>query len=269
MAYMSARGATLHYETLGAGPAVLMIHGFTNHGLVWAEQIADLLGAGYRVILVDLPGHGLSQPAANKQVIAEMAADMIGILDKLQIERAAVCGLSLGGMVAQTLAVDYPQRISVLVAANTSPNSNSPTVVKEIDSWIEMFQQPGGPLTRIESVWPKMLNEAYRQSPTAAAFKASWMRIVEKIPGSSFANVARGLQEFDISDKLHLVRAPSLVISSEFDRLFPPPMCKQVADLIPGARFSVIDGGCHLSSLDSPKAFNQLLLDFLQQQRWA
>jgi 3-oxoadipate enol-lactonase len=108
-----------------------------------------------------------------------------------------------------------------------------------------------------------MLNERYRASPTADAFLASWQRINGKIPGTSFANVARGLQEFRSTDRLASVRVPCLVISGELDRLFPPAVCGEIAKLISGARFSIIPGAGHLSSLDSPKQFNELLMQFL------
>jgi 3-oxoadipate enol-lactonase len=268
MPFYESRGAKLHFETLGTGPAVLLIHGFTNHGLVWAEQLAPLLSAGYGPVLVDLAGHGLSEPAAQKQTVRGLAEDMVALLDQLEIERAAVCGLSLGGMVGQFLAADFPNRIGPLVLANTCVDCTAPEIVAEIETWIDLFQQPGGPVKRLEAVWPKMLNEKFRISPTAAAFKASWMRIVESIPGTSFGNVARALQTFKSTNRLALVRTPCLVISSEFDGLFPPPMCKVVADLIAGASFTVIPGGSHLSSLDSPKEFNDLLVGFLAGNTW-
>ncbi|OJU01378.1 MAG: hypothetical protein BGN87_23285 [Rhizobiales bacterium 65-79] len=268
MAFFESRGAKLHYEVLGTGPAVLMVHGFTNHGLVWAGQLADLLVAGYQVVLTDLAGHGLSQPAVRKQTVPQLASDIIALLDHLKIRRAAVCGLSLGGMIAQVLAADFPERIGAVVIANSSAESSDPGTVKEIDAWIDLFEQADGPLKRLEAVWPKMLNDAYRASPSAAAFKASWRRIVARIPGSSFANVARGLQEFNWSGRLDDIRQPALVIGSEFDRLFPPSICKQLADRIAGAELGIIAGGSHLSSLDSPKPFNELLLKFFTARNW-
>ena len=268
MPFVTSRGTNLHYETVGSGPAILMVHGFTNHGLVWAEQIADLLYASYQVILVDLAGHGLSQPAAQKLTVPEMAQDMIALLDHLKVERAAVCGLSLGGMIAQIMAADFSRRVGPIVVANSCADCTAPETVKEIDSWVGLFEQPDGPVKRLQTVWPRMLNEAFRSSPTGAVFLASWTRIVARIPGSSFANVARGLREFNSTDRLRNVRTPCLVISSEFDKLFPPAMCKRVSDLIVNSLFTVIDGGSHLSSLDSPKAFNDLLLGFIKDQRW-
>jgi 3-oxoadipate enol-lactonase len=231
--------------------------------MVWAEQIADLLHAGYRVIMPDLAGHGLSQFADKKTTIEELTLDMVNLLDGLGIERTAVCGLSLGGMVGQYLAADHPARVDTLIVANSCVDSTAPDVVAANESWIEMFEKPNGPLLRMQTVWPQMLNERYRASPTGEAFLASWKRINGKIPGSSFANVARGLQKFKSVDRLKNISARTLVISSEFDRLFPPPVCQEVANGIAGAKFTVIAGGGHLSSLDSPREFNELLLRFL------
>jgi 3-oxoadipate enol-lactonase len=263
MSFFESRGMKLHFEEIGSGPAILMIHGFTNHGMVWAQQIADLLHAGYRLIMPDLAGHGLSQVADRRTTVDELAEDMIHLLDHLAIDKAVVCGLSLGGMVAQYMAIDYPGRVRALIVANSCADSTAPDVIAANQSWIEMFERPNGPLLRMQAVWPQMLNEHYRASPTADAFLASWQRINGKIPGSSFANVARGLQQFKSSERLKNVNVPCLVIGGEFDRLFPPAVCGEIANLIPGAVFTVIDGAGHLSSLDSSKEFNDLLSGFL------
>lgn len=264
MAFYESRGLKLHYELVGFGTPVLMIHGFTNHGMVWAQQVADLIHAGYCVLMPDLAGHGMSQVAARKTTVDELAEDMVNLLDHLGIDRTIVCGLSLGGMVAQYMSAGYPQSVQALIVANSCADSTAPDVVAANQSWIEQFEKPNGPLLRMQTVWPQMLNERYRASPTADAFLASWQRINTKIPGSSFANVARGLQEFKSKDRLKDVSAPCLVIAGEFDRLFPPAVCGEIAQLIPGAIFKVIAGAGHLSSLDSPKEFNELLLDFLR-----
>jgi 3-oxoadipate enol-lactonase len=264
MPFFESRGLKMHYETVGSGAAILMIHGFTNHGMVWAEQITDLVHAGYQVIMPDLAGHGMSQPVDRKTTVDDLAQDMVNLLDHLSIDKAIVCGLSLGGRVAQYLAIDHPQRLRAMIVANSCVDSSDPEVVAASKSWIEMFEKPNGPLLRLQMIWPQFLNERYRASPTAEAVLENWKRINSKIPGSSFANVARGGQEFRSADRLRAVSLPCLVISGEFDKLFPPHMCKQIADLIPGAKFSTIPGACHLSSLDSPKEFNDLLLSFIR-----
>src|ERR1700743_657175 len=144
MAFFQSRGMNLHYEVIGAGPAILMIHGFTNHGMVWAEQVADLLHAGYRVVMPDLAGHGLSQAADRKTTVNDLAEDMLALLDHLSIDKTVICGLSLGGMIAQYMAADHPQRVSALVIANSCVDSTGPDVVTALHSWIEMFERPDG-----------------------------------------------------------------------------------------------------------------------------
>src|ERR1700761_8574706 len=177
MAYFESRGLKLHYETVGSGPAILLIHGFTNHGMVWAEQITDLVHAGFRVVLPDLAGHGLSQPAERETSVDELTQDMLKLLDHLSIDKAIVCGLSLGGRIAQYLAIDYPERLTAIIVANSCVDNSDPSVAATRNSWIEMFEKPNGPLLRLQMVWPQMLNERYRASPTAAAVLANWTRI--------------------------------------------------------------------------------------------
>src|ERR1700753_2627643 len=158
MAFFQSRGMNFNYEVIGAVPAILMIHGFTNHGMVWAEQIADLIHAGYSVVMPDLAGHGLSQVADRKTTVEDLANDMINLLDHLAIDKAIVCGLSLGGMVAQSMAIDRPERVRGLAVANSCADSTMPDVTAARQSWIEMFRAPNGPLLRGEVIWSQTVN---------------------------------------------------------------------------------------------------------------
>jgi 3-oxoadipate enol-lactonase len=105
----------LHYEDVGAGRPILLIHGFTNYGLSWAHQLAALVHSGYRVILPDLYGQGASSPAAALCTVSDLAADMVGLLDHLGAGSVVLCGLSLGGMVALQMAIDQPNRVASII----------------------------------------------------------------------------------------------------------------------------------------------------------
>jgi 3-oxoadipate enol-lactonase len=263
MPFYESRGQSLHYETVGAGRPILLVHGFTNYGMVWAPQLAALVHAGYRAIMPDLAGHGLSEPAQVKTTVADLAGDMVALLDSLGIARAAVCGLSLGGFVAQQMAVDHPGRVDGTIVADSRPLANDAETRAVIATWIEMFEGPGGPLKRLEFAWPVLFNDTFQASPAGAATLDAWRPILARIPGYSLANVARGMAEFDVSAALPRVRAPTLVISGELDRLFAPEVSRRTAELVPGAGFAVIPGGGHICSVDSPDRFNRLMLGFM------
>jgi 3-oxoadipate enol-lactonase len=263
MPYCERDGRHLHYEMLGQGRPVVLIHGFTNAGWSWMNQIAALVFAGYSVVVPDLYGHGLSDPATTETTVDDLTRDVIALLDHLAIERASVCGLSLGGMIAQTLALEQPQRVDRLVVANSRAAFNDPATADLVAGWVEMFRQPGGPLKRFQATWPVMLNASYRQSSAGQATYATWCRLAERHSGSSLANVALGMRAFDVAGRLRAIACPTLVIAGEEDKLFPPAIAREVSDAVPGAQFALIPGAAHISSLDSAGAFNDLLLDFL------
>ena len=263
MPYCERDGRRLHYEMLGQGRPVVLIHGFTNAGWSWMNQIAALVFAGYSVVVPDLYGHGLSDPATAETTVDDLTRDVVALLDHLAIERASFCGLSLGGMIAQTLALEQPRRVDRLVVANSRAAFNDPATADLVAGWVEMFRQPGGPLKRFQATWPVMLNASYRQSSAGQATYATWCRLAERHSGSSLANVALGMRAFDVAGRLRSSGHPTLVSPGEEDKLFPPAIAREVSDAVPGARFALIPGAAHISSLDSAGAFNELLLDFL------
>jgi 3-oxoadipate enol-lactonase len=256
----------LNFETIGTGKPIVLIHGFTNYGLVWTPQLSSLVHRGYQVILPDLAGHGRSEPATAPTTVRDFARDIGALMDRLQIERATLCGLSLGAMVAQQMAIEQPGRVDGLILANSRATFADARYEGVIAGWIQLFEQPDGPRKRLQSVWPIMLNEAFRASTAGRATLAAWSDVLGAIPGTSLSNVARGMTSFDLRDRLREIRVPTLVIAGEQDKLFPPAETREIADGIPGARFEVITGAGHLSSLDSADAFNALLCAFVEAQ---
>ena len=262
MPFYTSRGARLHYETAGDGPPVLLVHGFTNFGQVWAGQIAALVHAGYRAIAPDLAGHGISAGAEAATDVPALAADMVALLDTLGLDRATICGLSLGGMVAQQMAVDQPERVSAAVIAGSRAENGG--MEAAVASWIIEFEGDGGALGRLAKTYPLLLNEAYRNSAAGEATLQLWRLVLSKVDGHALAQVARGMLQFDVADRLPAVRTRTLVIAGEEDRLIAPVLSRRIADLIPNSEFRMIAGAGHISSLDSAAAFNELLLQFLR-----
>lgn len=263
MPFYTSRGARLHYEIAGEGPPVLLVHGFTNFGQVWAGQIATLVHAGYLAIVPDLAGHGLSAGADTVTDMPMLAGDMVALLDALGLDRATVCGLSLGGMVAQQMMVDHPERVTAAVIAGSRADNSG--MAAAVANWITEFEGPGGALGRLAKTYPMLLNESYRNSAAGEATLQLWQLVLSKVDGHALAQVARGLLRFDVGARLPSVRTPTLMIAGEEDRLIAPALTRRIAELIPDAQFAAIAGGGHISSLDSTATFNTLLLQFLAE----
>ncbi|MEA3123962.1 MAG: 3-oxoadipate enol-lactonase [Caballeronia sp.] len=267
MAMFSHRGRRLHYESLGEGKPVVLIHGFSNFGLSWMQQLPLLVNNGYQAIVPDLYGHGLSDPASQVTSVDDLADDILALLDHLGVGPAVLCGLSLGGMVAQQFALAHPERTTALVIANSRATFAEPRLKEVVAGWIAMFEQPQGARKRFEATWPILVNDAFRESPTGVAAFDMWAALADRTEGVSLANVARGMTSFDVRGQLGAIAVPTLVISGERDALFPPAQSAEISQSIPGAQFVTIPGAAHLSCLDSAADFNRLLLSLLSELR--
>jgi 3-oxoadipate enol-lactonase len=107
-----SRGLRLNYEDIGTGRPLILLHSISNFGLSWAPQLGLLTSLGWRVVLPDVAGHGRSAPVTALTTPHDLTTDVIALLDRLRLDRAVICGLSLGGMVTQQLQVDYPERVA-------------------------------------------------------------------------------------------------------------------------------------------------------------
>ena len=204
--------------------------------------------------------------------VSELATDMVALLDTLGIDRVPVCGLSLGGMIAQQIAVDHPDRISAMLVANSRAENAGMRPARKVEGWITEFEGKGGPLARLEKTYPILVNESFRSSPAGEATLELWRLVLSRVTGHSLANVARGMVKFDVTGTLPNLQIPTLVVSGPEDKLIPPALSRRTAELVQGATFEVIPGAGHISSMDSTVAFNHVLLRFLsgvEGGRWA
>ena len=144
MPFFVSRGQKLHYEVLGEGRPIVLLHGVTNYGMVWTPQLSRLLYEGYRIIIPDLAGHGMSQPAAAKTTVPELAVDLAALLDEVKEPQAAICGLSLGGMVAQQFACDHPSRTIALLLPILGLMRTPPNKSEQSRAGVQFFRSPMG-----------------------------------------------------------------------------------------------------------------------------
>lgn len=257
-------GADLYVKDVGSGEPVLLIHGITNFHQSWSAQIDSLVQQGYRVIAPDLPGHGASAPLHKKMTVEAFAATMAALLDAKGIAAAHLCGVSLGGMVAMTFALRFPDRVKRLVVADTAARFDSDLHQKMLAGWQTDFLAENGPLNRLKKTWPILVNESFRSSAQGDATFAEWMTNAKKASGSSYAYVCNGLAEYNIENALDCITQPTLVLAGSDDRMLPPAENQAIAAKIPGAIFEIIDGGSHLPNVDSADAFNAALHRFLK-----
>jgi pimeloyl-ACP methyl ester carboxylesterase len=247
-----------------AGPAdgehVALLHGLGGSRTAWEPQLGALAEAGYCVAAWDMPGYGAS--AAIEPLGFGVLADAVGRwLDALGAESAHVVGLSLGGMIAQHVALRLPSRVRSLVLLDTSPAFGLDGTTTA-DEWLDQRLRPLAAGETPASIAPAVLKAIMADAASQTALDAA-IAAMQRIPSSGLAAAARCLVTHDMRPYLGQIEKPTLVIVGELDRETPPAYAQYLADHIVGARLAVVPGAGHISNLEQPEHVNRLLLEFV------
>ncbi len=269
-------GVWLHYRTAGEGEPVLLIMGFGAPLEGWDGQVAAL-SARYRVIRFDNRGVGRSDKPLGPYSTARLAADALGLLDHLGIERAHVVGKSMGGMAAMELAARHPERVRSLVLAATTPAADARlrwTMGSITARVAAAMARAGGSLDdRLEAgreefirIWLPLMFSAERGGEEEALLR----RLIDAAfaEGISFTGLGGQLAAcftHDARRRLRHIRAPTLVLGGTEDALFSRPIFEALARSIEGARLELVEGGPHGLNMIAPQTFNEIVLDFLRR----
>lgn len=253
----------LYFEdTASDKPPLLLVAGLASDELSWLYQKEEF-AASYRLITCDNRGVGRSAKPAGPYTIAEMAADIVELLDDLGLEKVHILGHSMGGAVAQFLAIEEPHRVDKMVLACTfsKPTGRSVAVVR---SWTGVLELGASPELLGNCLFPWLYSDPFLSAPgclqACVEALAQHPFPLEAAPIS--AQVA-ALEQFDSSSHLHRIQAPTLVVAAECDLLVPPKACRTLAEAIPGARYEELPGTAHSCMLETPKIFNKAVLEFL------
>ncbi len=257
MPIIETGGAKLHYQIEGAsGAPVLVLSNSLGTELgMWAPQVPRLL-EHFRVLRHDARGHGGSQVAPGPYSIAQLGADVIGLLDHLHIERAHFCGLSMGGMIGMWLGAHHPERIERLVLCNTAARIPPP------EAWnarIELVNREG-----MAPIASAVVERWFTQDFAARApqqVETVRQMLLHTAPAGYVANCA-AVRDMDQRDGLDAIRAPTLVIAGSHDKATPPADGRFVAQQIGGARYLELDAA-HLSNWEQAERFTAAVVEFL------
>jgi 3-oxoadipate enol-lactonase len=249
----------LHFVDRGSGdPPLLLIAGIPAVADDW-DALAEPLSASRRVVAYDNRGSGRSPVTPGPYSTRQLAADAVGLLDRLEIERAHVFGMSMGGMIAQEVALGWPARVDRLVLGCThagvehaapQPRETARAFAMRTGDWGERMRALA-PHAFARDVDPAFLD----------AFIAKKSRDVQDDEGYR-AQIAAVLAH-DTHDRLPQIVAPTLVVTGDDDRVIPGASSEVLAERIPNARLEVIGGAGHLFFLERPEATLRVLEDFL------
>ncbi len=250
----------------GDGPPVLLLHGFACGKRMWLHQIRAL-NARFRVIAYDQRGHGLTDaPAvATGYSAGHLVRDLVGVLDALQIERAAIVGFSLGGGPALVLAASQPQRVSRLVLADVGAGADEPVKIEAMARrWGDLIRRGEVDELVCEMLRSELFKFYARRNVRRRNHMAALIRATP-IDGLRFTLsevLAKRKSLFRLTGVLKSVQAPSLVMVGQLDYVCSKA-ARLLAQTIPNAALKVIANSGHMAPLEQPAAFNAALLEFL------
>ena len=253
---------SLHYldSHPSSSPAVLLLHGLGANSSSWVLQFDALIGAGFRPIAADTPGFGKSPYDGKGWSIARSAAAMADLMQELRVGPAHVVGISMGGTIAQQIALDFPQSVHRLVLVNTFAILR-PT---RLSGWFYFLQRfilvhtlglPAQSRFVAGRIFPGEDQQMMRDL------------LIEQICQAdprAYRAAMRSLGLFNSSTRLREIKNPTLIVTGDHDTTVPRPSQRMLVEKIHDARQVIIPGAGHAVTIDQPDLFNQALLSFLR-----
>jgi 3-oxoadipate enol-lactonase len=263
---MQLDGRNIAFDLVGdaGAPVVCMTHSLASDGGMWAEQVPSLLSAGFRVLRIDMRGHGGSDPVSGDYTMSALAGDVAHVLDKLAITRVHYIGLSIGGMLGQALALEHGMKVISAMWCDTLPA----TPEGAAQAWgdrVRIVREANSLAPLAVPTMERWFTEAYKpRHPNR------WLEIHDTIVGTTpagYLGCAAAIQNFDFISKLPSLRLPVLVVVGDEDAGTPPAGNRKIAELVPGARYEEIRNARHFPNVEHPNTFNRLMMSWFWAQR--
>lgn len=253
-------GRRSRYLEAGAGWPVVLLHAFPLNADMWRPQL-ERVPDGWRYVAPDLRGFGPGAEAADGPAsMADLAADVAALLDRLAIDAAVIGGLSMGGYVTLALCRAAPERFTGIMLADTRPQADTEDGRAGRRKMLDLLRD-GGPAAVVDQMLPKLLGDTSRRERPAV--EAEVRRIATANSPSAIAGAIHAMMgRPDSTDLLATMSCPALVVVGEEDTITPPADAEATQRLLPRSRLVVLPQAGHLSNLETPDAFASALADF-------
>lgn len=266
MPYTRVNGVELYYEEHGVGEPMLLIMGFGGNTEAWASQIPEL-SRHFHVIAFDNRGAGRSEKPEGPYSMEVFADDAAGLLRYLGVDSAHVFGVSMGGMIAQHLALRHPDRVRTLILGCTTPGG--PQAVSPSAEVIAAFQaggQEGDPRKAAEIGFFYMYSDEYLSQNREVLLDRAERLAHLRAPEVGLRGHFQAVMGHNAFDRLHEIRVPTLVLTGDADPLVPPENSRLIASRIPGARLVEFPGMKHGFFIEGAPLVNRVIIDFALAQ---
>jgi 3-oxoadipate enol-lactonase len=243
------------------GPVVMFSNSLISNYTMWDDQLEAITGAGYKMLRYDTRGHGGTDAPDTPYSIPMFAADVVGLLDALDIEKVHFIGLSMGGFIAQLLAANYSDRISSLALCDTA------CIMPPKNLWNDRIAeaQEGGTAALADATLGRWFTAPYHASNPDEIGRVRAMINASNAIG--YIGCARAIRDMDQCDVLGKIKTPTIVIVGESDPACPVASAEVLHQGIEGSTLVIIKEAAHLPNIQQSDEFNSILLDFLGRQQ--
>ncbi|MGH6775541.1 3-oxoadipate enol-lactonase [Brucella tritici] len=262
MQFASINDIVVHYDfqrVTGEKPVLVFINSLGTDFRIWNE-VRMRLNNDASTLVYDKRGHGLSDIGNTPYTIELLASDLIDLLDRLSIKRAIICGLSVGGLIAQGVYAARPDLVTGLILSNTAHK------IGTAEMWnarIAAIQQDGL-ASILDATMPRWFTPVYRR-PDNPAYRAYCNMFVRQ-PLDGYAATCAALREADLTEVAKNVSVPTLCLVGDQDGSTPPTLVRELASLIPEADFAEIAASGHIPCIEQPDAYVSLLRNFISNR---
>jgi len=260
MAFTRLNNLLVHWREAGRpdAPALIFVNSLGTDCRLW-DELAQMLGHDWRIVLYDKRGHGLTEVTPGPYDIATLADDLLALADHLHLARFTVVGLSIGGLIAQQVALRAPERLSALVLADTAAQ------IGTADGWnerISMVRQ-GGLVAIADAVMQRWFTPPFHAAHPDEL--SGWRAMLCSTPVEGYAATCAALRAADLTAQISAITVPTLVVAGDADQSTPPALVQATASRIPGARFEQIPACGHIPPAEQPALLAAMISRHLQE----
>lgn len=263
MQFLRSNAHTIHYRAEGLNdgkPVIAFINSLGTDFRIWEQVIAEL-GSDYGYVLHDKRGHGLSDVGTTPYSIDDHVDDMIALLDHLNVERAAIWGLSVGGLIAQGLYARRPDLVAAMVLSNTAHK------IGTVEMWNARIDKVAadGLQSIVEPVMERWFTAAFRKPDNA--HYAGARNMMQRQSAAGYSGTCAAIRDADFTTTAPHIDVPVLCVAGDEDGSTPPELVHLLADLIPGARSIVIERCGHIPCLEQSASYAAAVGSFIRTLR--
>jgi 3-oxoadipate enol-lactonase len=260
MPFLKIGDCVHHYVVDGRDdkPALVFSNSLGSDLRIWDPMVPQLEDK-FKLIRYDTRGHGLTEAPAPPYSAEELAGDVVGLLDALGVEQAVVCGLSVGGLIALQMAVSHPERVRALILCDTGAR------IGTVASWEERIAtvRTHGLAALADISMERWFSENFRRRHSSEV--RGYANMVVRTAPDGYVGTCCALRDTDLTRAAASISKPTLLLCGEHDIATPPEMARQLANIVPNARLSLIAEAAHISCVEQPAVMAQRIMEFLRE----